>query len=84
VFHNHGRKAADADRLQRSYMKGNGAFLAKHMLRFDANAFAQFRQLIPWCFKAIVTRGEKAEYAGKYLRFTSLGALQFLLSIARR
>jgi GT2 family glycosyltransferase len=84
VFHNHGRKGADAERLQRSYMKGNGAFLAKHMLRFDANAFAQFRQLIPWCFKAIVTRGEKADYAGKYLRFTSLGALQFVLSILRR
>jgi GT2 family glycosyltransferase len=84
VFHNHGRKAADAERLQRNYMRGNGAFLAKHMLRADANAFAQFRQLIPWCFKAILTRGEKAEYAGKYLRFTSIGALQFVFSILRR
>lgn len=84
VFHNHGRKATDAERLQRNYMKGNGAFLAKHMLRADANAFAQFRQLIPWCFKAILTRGEKAKYAGKYLRFTSIGALQFVFSILRR
>jgi GT2 family glycosyltransferase len=84
VFHNHGRRAADAERLQRNYMKGNGAFLTKHMLRLDANAFAQFRQLIPWCFKAIFTRGEKAEYAGKYLRFASTGALQFVFSILRR
>jgi GT2 family glycosyltransferase len=84
VFHNHGRTALDAERLQRSYMKGNGAFLAKHMLRFDANAFAQFGKLIPWCFRAIATRAENAAYAARYLRYASIGATQFVLSIWRR
>ncbi len=84
IFHNHGRKAADADRLQRNYIKGNGAFVTKHLLRFDANAAAMFRKLVPWCFKAAFSRGERGAYARRYLKYYWIGAAHFLLSLPRR
>lgn len=84
IFHNHGRKADEAGALQRNYIKGNGAFLTKHMMRLDPHAAAMFVKLVPWCFKAILFRAENADYARKYLKYYAIGAARFLTSFFRR
>lgn len=77
IYHNHGRTARDAKTLQRNYIRGNGAFVIKHLMRFDANAMRMFMTLVPWCLKAAILRRGNLEFAQTYLKHFALGALRF-------
>jgi len=66
VHHNHGRKSeSDAKILNRKYMRGRGAFYAKHILKGDSTilklAYWEFRSIAVSFFRNLVSRKPVSE-----------------------
>ena len=66
VYHNHGRRSElDARVLNRKYMRGRGAFYAKHILKGDSVvlklAYWEFRSIVSSLFKNLVARRPVAD-----------------------
>lgn len=66
VYHNHGRRTdSEIQSLKRKYLRGRGAFYAKHILKGDAKvlklAYWEFRSLGLSFFKNLISRRSVAE-----------------------
>jgi glycosyltransferase involved in cell wall biosynthesis len=66
IYHNHGRRTElDLQVLKRKYLRGRGAFYAKHILKGDAKilklAYWEFRSVVLSLFKNLITRRSAAE-----------------------
>lgn len=66
VYHNHGRRTdLEIQSLRRKYLRGRGAFYAKHILKGDAKvlklAYWEFRSLGLSFFKNLIARKSVAE-----------------------
>jgi GT2 family glycosyltransferase len=66
VYHNHGRRTdLEIQSLKRKYLRGRGAFYAKHILKGDAKvlklAYWEFRSLGLSLFKNLIARRSVAE-----------------------